>query len=37
MFRKKASFYGKEMLALRPTSKLVENPCRLSVTAYSIY
>jgi hypothetical protein len=30
-------FYGEELLALRPTPKLEDHPCRLSATAYSIY
>jgi hypothetical protein len=31
------SFYGEELLALRPTTKLEDHPCRLSAAACSIY
>jgi hypothetical protein len=30
-------FYCEGLLASRPTSKLEDDPCRLSTTAYSIY
>jgi hypothetical protein len=36
MFRNMILFYG-ELLAPRPTPKLKDHPCRLSVTAYAIY
>ena len=37
LFRNKVSFYGEELLALRPTPNWKTTPCRLSETAYSIY
>jgi hypothetical protein len=37
MFRNKASFYGEELLAPRPTPSWRTTLCRLSVTVQSIY
>ena len=37
MVRNMIRFYGKELLAHRPTPKLDDHPLRLSATAYSIY
>jgi len=32
-----ASFYGEQLLSPRPTPKLEDTACRLTVTVYSIY
>jgi hypothetical protein len=37
MMRNRIRFYGEELLAPLPTTKLKGHPCRLSATAYSVF